>query len=224
MESRLVITEDGSSSIFILELDEHYHSVHGALQESRHVFIDAGLEYKIKEADKIDILEIGFGTGLNALLSCIEAEKNKKKINYTAIEKYPLRESVISQLNYCTLIEVKDCTQLFNSIHLCDWQSEHNISNYFKLRKCKMNIEDVSFQQQFDLIYFDAFAPSAQPELWTDAIFLSMFNALKNNGILVTYCAKGIVKRIMKNAGFIIETLPGPKGKREMTRALKLQS
>lgn len=222
MDSRLVITEDGSSSIFIPELDEHYHSIHGALQESRHVFINAGLLYKINHINKIDILEIGLGTGLNALLTCIEATSNKIKTNYTAIEKYPISETLSVQLNYCTLIETKNCNQLFKLIHSSEWESMNIISEFFKLRKCKMNIQDVTFHNQFDIIYFDAFAPSAQPELWTDNIFNAMFNALKENGILVTYCAKGVVKRTMKNAGFSIEALPGPKGKREMTRGIKL--
>lgn len=221
MESNLVITEDGSTSIFIPELDEHYHSVHGALQESMHVFIDAGLKNKINQTDSVDILEIGFGTGLNTLLTCIIADENKSSVNYTAIEKYPLSKALISELNYCNLIDTTNCLERFSLIHTCDWEEEVGISNYFKLKKYKSDIADIEFIQQFDIIYFDAFAPSAQPELWTESIFSSMFKALKNGGILVTYCAKGIVKRTMKQSGFIVETLPGPKGKREMTRAIK---
>lgn len=222
MKPRLVITEDGSSSLFIEELDEHYHSVYGALQESQHVFINAGLKQKLSQPEDINILELGFGTGLNALLTCIEADENRKKINYTAIEKYPLDESVFSQLNYCSLLENNKCRHLFNSIHTSDWENVNTISEYFHLIKHKMDIEDISFVNHFDLIYYDAFAPSAQPELWTWNIFQGMFNALKQNGFLVTYCAKGIVKRTMKSAGFIIEALPGPIGKREMTRGIKL--
>jgi tRNA U34 5-methylaminomethyl-2-thiouridine-forming methyltransferase MnmC len=221
MESSLVITEDGSTSVFIPELDEHYHSIHGALQESIHVFIDAGLKYKIKQSSSIDILEMGFGTGLNALLTSIIAEENNSTVNYTAIEKYPLIKTIISELNYCSLIEYNNCFQQFKLIHSCDWETDIEISNYFKLKKCKSDIEDVVFAEQFDIIYFDAFAPSAQPELWTETIFNSMFKALKAGGVLVTYCAKGIVKRRMKQSGFLVETLPGPIGKREMTRAVK---
>lgn len=221
MESSLVITGDGSTSVFIPELDEHYHSIHGALQESMHVFIDAGLKYKIKQTTSIDILEIGLGTGLNTLLTCIIAEENKSTVNYTAIEKYPLVKTIISELNYCSLIETNNCFEQFNLIHSCDWETDIEISNYFKLKKCQSDIRDVVFEQQFDIIYFDAFAPSAQPELWTETIFNSMFKALKDGGVLVTYCAKGVVKRTMRQSGFIVEALPGPKGKREMTRAVK---
>lgn len=221
MESNLVITEDGSTSIFIPELDEHYHSVHGALQESMHVFTGAGLKNRINQTDSVDILEIGFGTGLNALLTCIMADENKCKVNYTAIEKYPLSKVLISELNYCSLIDTTNCLQQFNFIHTCDWEEKVEISNYFKLKKYKSDIADIVFIQQFDIIYFDAFAPSAQPELWTETIFNSMFKALKDGGVLVTYCAKGVVKRTMRQSGFIVEALPGPKGKREMTRAIK---
>ena len=221
MESSLVITGDGSTSVFIPELDEHYHSIHGALQESIHVFIDAGLKFKIKQTTSIDILEIGFGTGLNTLLTSIIAEENKSTVNYTAIEKYPLSNVLISKLNYCSLIETNSCFEQFNLIHSCDWETDIVISNYFKLKKCQSDIRDVVFEQQFDIIYFDAFAPSAQPELWTETIFNSMFKALKDGGVLVTYCAKGVVKRTMRQSGFIVEALPGPKGKREMTRAVK---
>ena len=221
MKSELVITQDGSSSVYIPEFDEHYHSVYGALRESRHVFINAGLNEKINREDKISILEIGFGTGLNALLTGMEAELNQQLIYYTAVEKYPLADSISSQLNFCTLMDDKKCIQLFNNIHSCEWESSTAICPNFYLTKYKMNIEDIFFRNQFDIIYFDAFSPDAQPELWTQDIFESMFNALKPHGILVTYCAKGIVKRTMKNAGFLVETLQGPYGKREMTRGTK---
>jgi len=221
MTQELVITADGSTSIFIAALDEHYHSVHGAIQESKHVFIQAGLNKKLNLQPEISILEIGFGTGLNALLTCLESEKYQQKIVYTAIEKFPLPENIYTQLNYCTLLETNQCDDLFKKIHSSDWQIEDNISAYFNLTKYRQNIEDCAFSEQFDIIYFDAFAPSAQPELWTEIIFSSMYNSLKKDGILVTYCAKGEVKRTMKKAGFKVEALPGPIGKREMTRAIK---
>lgn len=221
MTQQLVITEDGSSSIFIAELDEHYHSIHGAIQESNHVFIQAGLFHKLNKQNEISILEIGFGTGLNALLTCIESEKYQQRINYTAIEKFPLQENIYQQLNYCSLLEDVNCSSVFNKIQSCDWEIENQISTTFNLIKLQQNIEDIKFENQFDIIYFDAFAPSAQPELWTNQVFNSMFQSLKNNGILVTYCAKGIVKRTLKSVGFKIESLPGPIGKREMTRAIK---
>ena len=221
MEPTLVITEDGSSTIFIAALDEHYHSVHGAIQESVHVFINAGLLQKINNSTEINILEIGFGTGLNALLTCLQAEDKACKINYTTIEKFPVSDEHVSLLNYSTQIEAPNTKEFFAAIHAARWEASETITNNFSIQKRKMNIEDVDYTNQFDLIYFDAFAPSAQPELWTDLIFASMYKALKPTGLLVTYCAKGIVKRTMKSVGFSIEALPGPKGKREMTRAVK---
>ncbi|MBK9794403.1 MAG: tRNA (5-methylaminomethyl-2-thiouridine)(34)-methyltransferase MnmD [Sphingobacteriales bacterium] len=223
MEPKLVITKDGSSSLFIAELDEHYHSVHGAIQESVHVFINAGLKQKLSQQPVIQILEIGFGTGLNALLTCIEAVYEKSFINYTTIEKYPLNPTLVKELNYCALLQSDNCSEIFSAIHSANWGELIPVTDSFAIKKCKMDFKDIAFSNQFDIIYFDAFAPSAQPELWTDCIFASMFEALKPDGILVTYCAKGVVKRTMKNAGFILETMPGPVGKREMTRAYKIK-
>ncbi len=223
MVPELVITKDGSASLYSKEFDEHYHSIHGALQESMHVFIRAGLHYKINEdrSASISILEIGFGTGLNALLTAIEAEKEKVHVHFTAIEKYPIEDALYTQLDYGTVLAERDNNLLYMDICQSEWEIDKVISPYFTLRKCKTNIEDVHFLNQFDLIYFDAFAPSSQPELWTKSVFDNMYTALKPGGILVTYCAKGEVKRTMRNAGFIVEPLPGPIGKREMTRAIK---
>ncbi|MDB5229074.1 MAG: hypothetical protein JWN78_3267 [Bacteroidota bacterium] len=221
MERQLVITEDGSSSVFIAELSEHYHSIHGALQESQHVFIDAGLHYKTGKQTEINILEVGFGTGLNALLTCMEVEKNLLRITYTAVEKFPLDDVIYPQLNYCSLLNISGCDHLYKKIYLSPWQETVHLTNHFSLLKLKMDVKEISFANQFDIIYFDAFAPTAQPELWTAEIFNSMYNSLMQEGILVTYCAKGEVKRIMRSAGFKIEALPGAKGKREMTRGIK---
>jgi tRNA U34 5-methylaminomethyl-2-thiouridine-forming methyltransferase MnmC len=179
MEPTLVITEDGSSTIFIAALDEHYHSVHGAIQESVHVFINAGLLQKINNSTEINILEIGFGTGLNALLTCLQAEGKVCKINYTTIEKFPVSDEHVSLLNYSTQIEAPNTKEFFAAIHAARWEASETITNNFSIQKRKMNIEDVDYTNQFDLIYFDAFAPSAQPELWTDLIFASMYKALK---------------------------------------------
>ncbi|MCC6584297.1 MAG: tRNA (5-methylaminomethyl-2-thiouridine)(34)-methyltransferase MnmD [Chitinophagales bacterium] len=223
MEPKLVITEDGSSSLFVKELDEHYHSVHGAIQESVHVFINAGLNQKINHQPVINVLEIGFGTGLNALITCMEAIASKSLIKYTAIEKYPLNTALVAELNYCTILQYKNCDEIFNSIHAAGWGRAISVKDSFTLEKCEMDFKDIMFTNQFDIIYFDAFAPSAQPELWTESIFASMFEALKPGGILVTYCAKGIVKRTLKSVGFELEALPGPAGKREMTRAHKIK-
>lgn len=221
MKQELVITKDGSSSIFLADLDEHYHSVHGALQESKHVFIRAGLYEKLHQQDTLSILEIGLGSGLNALLTCVEALSAKQKIVYIAIEKFPLTENIYQQLNYCDLIQQDTCAFYFEKIHTSLWNTQIQLHDYFYILKLQQDIQDINILNQYDIIYFDAFAPSAQPELWTSSIFTSMFNALKADGILVTYCAKGIVKRTLKEVGFKIESLPGPAGKREMTRARK---
>jgi len=221
METKLVITGDGSTSLFIPDLDEHYHSIHGAIQESIHVFINAGLIPILATKDEIQILEIGFGTGLNALLTGIESRNHTTSIQYTSIEKYPVSPEFINHLNFCTLLDIPNCRDLFMKIHGSEWEKMTNIEHNFFLNKIKSDFKEIKFKDTFDLIYFDAFAPSAQPELWTEEIFRIMYNALKKNGILVTYCAKGIVKRTMKSVGFEVIALPGPIGKREMTKAIK---
>lgn len=221
METKLVITGDGSTSLFIPDLDEHYHSIHGAIQESIHVFINAGLTPILATKEEIQILEIGFGTGLNALLTGIESRNHTTSIQYTSIEKYPVSSEFINHLNFCTLLDNPNCGDLFMKIHGSEWEKMTNIEHNFFLNKIKSDFKEIKFKDTFDLIYFDAFAPSAQPELWTEEIFRIMYNALKKDGILVTYCAKGIVKRTMKSVGFEVIALPGPIGKREMTKAIK---
>ena len=220
-ELKIVATNDGSASVFSEKFNQQYHSLHGAIQESMHVFINAGLHFKIKSLNEISILEIGFGTGLNGLLTLNEAIKSNTKINFTTIEKYPLDNDIIERLNYGFIISMDNSSALLNQMHACEWNSLTLISNEFYLKKVKLDFENIDFINEFDIIYFDAFAPNAQPELWTISMFEKMYNALKTNGILVTYCAKGEVKRNLKVAGFQIESLPGPVGKREMTRAIK---
>lgn len=212
-------TKDGSPTLFVASLDEHYHSIHGAWQESLHVFINMGLKHVTKP--ELAVLEIGFGTGLNAWLTAIHQPKNQA-INYHGIENFPVNSDELLALNYQKLASTKIESDLFNQLHAASWNKAVEIKPNFTLHKHQMAIEDVAFSNQFDIIYYDAFAPSAQPELWTEALFKHMHNALKPNGTLVTYCAKGQVKRNMKAAGFTIERLPGPPGKREMTRATKL--
>jgi tRNA U34 5-methylaminomethyl-2-thiouridine-forming methyltransferase MnmC len=219
MKRELRQTSDGSSTLFVPALDEHYHSIHGALQESLHVFIEAG--FKSREVQSISILEIGFGTGLNAWLTAIEAAKSDVQVEYTALEKYPLSDDEVAGLNYAQLKGYTGELPLFNQIHATEWESLQTITPHFSIRKMQVDLHDFNAQEVFDLIYFDAFAPSAQPDLWTEAIFNRMFIAMKPGGNLVTYCAKGQVKRNMKAAGFVVEALPGPPGKREMTRAIK---
>ncbi len=222
MNRKVVISNDGSSTIFWKEMDEHYHSIHGAIQESRHVFIDAGLKFFSKK--KIDILEIGFGTGLNALLSYLEAKSINLNIHFSSIELYPLSLDKIELLNYADIMltDKVDCKKILKKLHCVSWNREVVIDNCFSLKKMQMDIVDFDKKNEYDLIYFDAFAPSSQPELWTREVFLSMFNALKEKGgVLVTYCAKGQVKRDLKSVGFQVNTLQGPPGKREMIQAVK---
>ncbi|MCT4623560.1 MAG: tRNA (5-methylaminomethyl-2-thiouridine)(34)-methyltransferase MnmD [Schleiferiaceae bacterium] len=219
MKRELRETADGSKTLFIEELDEHYHSIHGALAESRHVFIEAGLKFIDK--DEIHILEIGFGTGLNLLTTLEANETLKKRIFYTGVEAYPVLTEEVNKLSYENLDIPELVQSLIPEIHDALWEKNHAITTLLSLKKEEKKFQEIRNQNEFDLIYFDAFAPSAQPELWTEDVFKNMFKALKPSGALVTYCAKGQVKRNMKAVGFEIERLPGPPGKREMTRAIK---
>ncbi len=213
---QLVTSKDGSHTLFVPGLNEHYHSVNGAIQESLHVFIEAGL-YQIKK-ENINILEFGFGTGLNAFLTAIK--KHNKKIFFHSLEKYPIDSSTIKTLNYKDAFDGK-YTEVFSKLHECNWEHRCEISDYFSLLKTECDFKNVKLTSQYDLIYFDAFAPDIQPKLWTREIFEKAYNALLPNGILTTYCAKGIVRRTMQEVGFKVERLPGPPGKREMLRAIK---
>jgi tRNA U34 5-methylaminomethyl-2-thiouridine-forming methyltransferase MnmC len=220
VEKSLIITADGSHSIAIPELNVTYHSIHGAIQESKHVYIDAGLygSGHSNWPDQYKIFEMGLGTGLNALLTAIEAEKQKKTIYYTVVEQLPLSLEEIKALNYCEHLQHE---KLFLKIHESKWEEDVTISEYFILRKEKANLVNYSPTNKFNLIYYDAFAPNAQPELWTKQIFEKLFHMLGVNGILVTYCSKGEVRRAMIAAGFTVKKMPGPPGKREMLRAIK---
>lgn len=214
----IITTADGSSSLYNKELNETYHSSHGAIQESLLVFVANGLNYFKNET--ISILEVGFGTGLNTFLTLLNC--NKKTIYYTALETFPLLPDVIKQLNYANLVNEAQAIPLFQKIHECEWEKTCSITDKFTLLKSNIKVQNICYVQQFDLIYYDAFGPIAQPDMWTIAIFEKLFLALKPNGILVTYCAKGEVKRMLKTVGFKVESLPGPPGKREITRALKI--
>ena len=223
MERKIILTGDGSHSISVPELNVAYHSVHGAIQESLHVYVNAGLiDSKIFEYIGVhQILEVGFGTGLNALLTLIEADKHKNRIYYTGIEPYPLDEAAISQLNYCDQLNLPEYKRYFEKMHQCGWEEMFETTEYFRLTKTKCNLADFSTGDLYDLIFFDAFAPNAQPELWTKKTFDKMYVLLKPGGILVTYCSKGDVRRNMIASGFTVEKLQGPPGKREMLRAWK---
>jgi len=210
---RHVLSKDGSSTLFAPGFDEHYHSIHGAIQESLHVFLRAGLSQLEKK--QIAILEMGFGTGLNALLTALHGAK---EIDYTSLEAYPVPAEMLQTLNYAEQIGGK-APELFSKIHQLPWEEKGAVLDHFSLKKVQVRLEDFETTDSFDLIYYDAFAPSAQAELWTEQIFLKLYAFLNPGGILVTYCAKGNVRRAMIASGFQVEKIPGPPGKREMLRA-----
>lgn len=217
--SELIVTSDGSHTIFVPELNEHYHSIHGAVQESALVYIKNGLEFC--ETNPLNIFEAGFGTGLNALLTAISGTKKKRIIHYTSIEKYPLPKSVIKTLNHGDFAG-SEGKQVFEKIHNSKWGSFEKITGYFYLKKIKCDLVRDHIEGKFDLIYFDAFGPDKQPDIWTDRVFEKISEITVSGGIFVTYSAKGGVKRLLKSNGFKVAMLPGPPGKREMIRAIKL--
>ena len=218
MENKLVITNDGSHSIFNPKINECYHSKHGAIVEAEHVFIRNG--FSVFNKQNLNILEIGFGTGLNALLTSQKAVQKKVTVNYQTMELYPVSEDNYSKLNFTDLIGIEK--KSFLILHETPWEEKCKINDFFSLTKFNTDLENYTSDTKFDIIYFDAFSPEKQPELWTNTIFMKMHNYLKEGGFLVTYCAKGIVKRTMKSVGFEIIVLDGPPGKRQMTRANKL--
>ncbi|MEX0290808.1 MAG: tRNA (5-methylaminomethyl-2-thiouridine)(34)-methyltransferase MnmD [Flavobacteriaceae bacterium] len=220
MKRKIITTSDGSRTIHIEEWNEHYHSKHGAIQEAYHVFIEAGLS-TVKQSS-LAILEMGFGTGLNAFITLLEAEKKKLQIDYTGVEAFPVLSVELEQLNYIEYLNADTYKECFSTMHSSSWEEHHQISPYFKLIKQQRNFGEVEEQNRYDLVYFDAFGARVQPELWTTKMFQKMYRALKSGGILVTYSAKGSVRRAMQSVGFKVERLPGPPGKREMLRAIKL--
>ncbi len=222
MKRKIITTADGSKTIQIEDWNEQYHSIHGAYQEAVHVFIKHGLQYVTNHenvSEPISILEMGFGTGLNAMLTFQEAQKLDVPINYVGIEAYPVSQDEIDQLQYDTLFGSD--SQTFFNIHELEWEVPKSISPNFTLTKRQQFFQDITDIDTFNLIYFDAFGARVQPDLWTEAIFSKMYQALKPQGVLVTYSAKGSVRRAMQSVGFEVERLPGPPGKREMLRARK---
>ena len=218
---RLIIkTEDGSDTITIPEMNVCYHSKHGAIQESMHVFIEAGFRYLMNQSiiQPINIFEMGFGTGLNAFLTAIEAVNQRTKVYYAGLELYPLTEDEMRILNYT---ETLKHAELFRLINESSWNVDIELNDFFTLRKINENFNHYSTNQVFNIIYYDAFAPAAQPELWTEEVFKKLYSMLSPSGIFVTYCSKGVVRRAMQVAGFQVEKIPGPPGKREMVRAKK---
>ncbi|WP_299107902.1 tRNA (5-methylaminomethyl-2-thiouridine)(34)-methyltransferase MnmD [uncultured Tenacibaculum sp.] len=216
MKREIIITSDGSTTIHLPDWNEQYHSKHGAIQEAYHVFIKSGLE--IVEKDEVAILEIGFGTGLNCFITFLETQK---KIDYVGIEAYPVAEEEVDKLNYVAELKAENQQNIFDKIHAVSWEEKHQITADFNLTKREQFFKDIEDKDTFDLVYFDAFGARVQPELWTEEIFKKMYDALLPNGILVTYAAKGSVRRAMQAVGFSVERLPGPPGKREMLRATK---
>lgn len=221
MNPELRITADGSHTLYLKNLDENYHSLHGAITESLHVFIHAGLQQFLNTTNTIHILEIGFGTGLNTLLSCLFADENAMQIHYTTIEPSPLDNTLIQSLNYSQQLRKDASENLFNAIHAAPFEKEINITKNFILNKQRTTLETFQSTNHYDLVYFDAFGPRVQAEIWNLNNFQKLFQLMKPNAILVTYCAKGEVRRTMQAAGFSVERLSGPPGKREMLRCSK---
>ncbi len=216
---QLETTSDGSHTLYIPEMDEHYHSIHGAVQESMFIFINNG--YDFCKSSPLNILEVGFGTGLNTLLTAIRCKSDIREINYTSVEKYPLEDSIINSLNHHKFAG-KEGREIFNMIHAAPWNTSAKILPNFNLRKIETDFTKIKPEGSYDLIYFDAFGPDKQPEMWTGDIFRSIADVTNNAGVLVTYSAKGQVKRNLKACGFEVTLLPGPPGKRQMIRAIKI--
>ena len=244
-------TDDGSATLFVPELNEHYHSTKGARTESQHIFIEMGLKASASTAPRI--LEVGFGTGLNAWLTLEEAEQSGRHIHYTGLELYPLEWQTVEELGYVRndeqlLVngELQPSIELFKQLHTSPWEKDVQLTPHFTLRKVETdvnkwvenrertmsnindsvtNAESPALNLSFNLIYFDAFAPEKQPEMWSQELFNCLHVLLDEGGILTTYCAKGVVRRMLQTAGFTVERLPGPPGgKREILRARKTRN
>lgn len=218
MTTRIIESGDGSHTLRVEALNENYHSHKGAIRESLHVFIEKGLGCFEKDAP-IRILEVGFGTGLNALLTWLH--RSERAIHYTALEAYPLESELVSRLNYPDLIEGERMADRFQQLHQAAWNQSVELASGFELNKKHIRLEEFQSKEGFDLIYYDAFAPHAQPELWEQVIWNQVAGLMNPGGVLVTYCAKGQVRRDMQAAGLETERLEGPPGKREMLRARK---
>lgn len=219
MKVEIQTTADGSQTLFVGEMDEHYHSVKGALTESKHIFIETGLNKSLVEEPHV--LEVGFGTALNAILTLQEAEIKHRHVHYTSLEKYPLPMDIAEQLDYPKLVN-EEYADYFLELHRAEWNKWVDITPFFHLRKMETDFTTLHIQEKYDVIYFDAFAPEKQEEMWSEEIFKRMYNCLNDNGILVTYCAKGVIRRTLQSVGFQVERLQGPpNGKREILRATK---
>lgn len=216
---QIVMTSDGSQTLFIPAMDEHYHSVNGAVQESEFIFVNAGFNFS--KADPLFLFEVGFGTGLNVLLTAVMNLGSKREVYYTSIEKFPLPDDIIRSLNYGDIVP-KDGKLIFDRIHSCQWNMPCEISEKFTLNKISGDLLTQNITGKYNLIYFDAFGPDKQPEMWSDEVFEKIAGHTLNNGVLVTYSAKGEVKRRLRKYGFEVTLLPGPPGKRQIIRAIKV--
>jgi tRNA U34 5-methylaminomethyl-2-thiouridine-forming methyltransferase MnmC len=216
--NQIISTADGSHTIYVPELDEHYHSVHGAIQESEHIFMKNGFDFC--RANPVHIFEVGFGTGLNALLTALRTLENNRQVYYTSIEKYPLKMSFIKSLNYPHILG-NASKRIFESIHTSEWGTMKKILTNFNLTKISADIKSINLEGEYDLIYFDAFGPDKQPEMWTPEIFKKISHITRPGGVIITYSVKGLVKRNLRSSGFEVRLLPGPPGKRQILQAIK---
>ena len=217
MNLEIQTTADGSSTIYLPDMDEHYHSVNGAIVESRHIYIQNGLYACPKK--EISVLEVGFGTGLNAIQTLMACKEKDMDVRYTSYEKYPLPEEVTEKLRF-DLDEGH--LAMFRQIHQVEWGTHHAITPQFSLRKIEADLTIEEISGEYDVVYFDAFAPDKQPDLWNETLFKSIYDHLNVGGVFVTYCAKGVVRRMLQNIGFTTYRLPGPPGKREILQAQKI--
>lgn len=220
MKREIITTNDGSTTIHLPELNESYHSKHGAIQEAYHVFIKNGLS--LFEGKSVSVLEIGFGTGLNSFITYLEAKKTNQNIDYVGVEAYPVAIEEALQMNYVKELNSNQEAIIFKNMHEAIWEEKVPISDDFSLTKRQQLFQDIEDEDAFNLIYFDAFGFRVQPELWSLEIFQKMYNALKINGVIVTYACRSSIKNAMIECGFKVEKLPGAPGKREMLRAKKI--
>jgi len=223
LNPKIEVTEDGSNTLVHPKFNVHYHSVFGAIQESNHVFIDSGLKFQLPnlQDNRCRILEVGFGSGLNAFNTLISSEELSLNIDYVGVEQYPISLETVSQLNFPTAFRREDLQSTFNKMHDVEWEKPVTISENFILEKRQQDIFNLKDENDYDLIFYDAFGPGAQPELWTAPIFEILYKSLKDQGVLVTYCAQGAARRAMQSVGFTVQRCPGPPSKRHMLRAVK---
>jgi tRNA U34 5-methylaminomethyl-2-thiouridine-forming methyltransferase MnmC len=222
MTREMILTADGSHSVMVSGTNMTYHSRYGAIQESRHVYIDSGLTELLHTRPVINIFEMGFGTGLNALLAMMVSASSGQRIYYETIDAFPLENIFFEKLNYCERLEQLDLEEYFQQLHLAEWEKAIAITPLFDFKKARIAFQEYSFDKTFDLVFYDAFAPAAQPGLWTREIFAKIFYALAPEGMILTHCSKGEVRRAMEAAGFRVHKLRGPAHKREILKAVKI--